>query len=151
LTDFKKGEKMKKVTVDDIMALGPCYSREQVEALWAGRESLTGLEISEDDDLGEYEIFFEIQKRYKAYPEASVSGVGPSQKGEKKMNKLQIIQKLCKLTSVVHAHIGLQGYSADCFCRNQEIWPHDSTSNEIIRFIQEAVKEKMLRENKEND
>jgi hypothetical protein len=39
---------MKRVTVDDIMAAGPCslYPRERVVDLWAGRESLTAREIA---------------------------------------------------------------------------------------------------------
>ena len=31
---------MRRLTVDEVMALKPCYSRERVEELWAGRESL---------------------------------------------------------------------------------------------------------------
>ena len=31
---------MRRLTVDEVMALKPCYSRERVEELWAGRDSL---------------------------------------------------------------------------------------------------------------
>jgi len=37
---------MKTLTVDEVMALHPCYTRERVEELWAGRESLTLAEIA---------------------------------------------------------------------------------------------------------
>ena len=39
---------MKALTVDQIMAFGPChdYPRERVAALWAGRDSLTAAEIA---------------------------------------------------------------------------------------------------------
>lgn len=36
-------------TVNDIMTLKPCYSRDKVEDLWAGRESLTLSEIADLD------------------------------------------------------------------------------------------------------
>ena len=31
---------MRRLTVDEVMALEPCYTRERVEGLWAGRDSL---------------------------------------------------------------------------------------------------------------
>jgi len=37
------------VTVDQVMAWTPCYTRERVEALFAGRECLTALEIADLD------------------------------------------------------------------------------------------------------
>ena len=36
----------KKITVDEIMALNPCYSRERVESLWAGRDAIDATEIA---------------------------------------------------------------------------------------------------------
>ena len=36
---------MKTFTVADIMATGPCYSQEKVEALFAGRKTVTALDI----------------------------------------------------------------------------------------------------------
>ena len=42
---------MKSVTIDDVMAWGPCngYTRERVTELFAGRESVTALDILDMD------------------------------------------------------------------------------------------------------
>lgn len=43
---------MRTFTVDDVMALRPCNSREWHEERWAGKESLTALEILDMADAG---------------------------------------------------------------------------------------------------
>jgi hypothetical protein len=47
-------EKSRRITVDQVMAWEPCdyYTRERVEALWAGRESLSLREIAALDIPG---------------------------------------------------------------------------------------------------
>lgn len=40
---------MRTVTVEDIVQAGACYEREEIEALWAGREALSAREIAELD------------------------------------------------------------------------------------------------------
>jgi len=49
---------MKTFTVDDIMAYGPCYTRERVEKLFSGRESMTIREICAVDTPAKDRVWF---------------------------------------------------------------------------------------------
>lgn len=46
---------MRTFTIDDVMALRPCNSREWHERRWTGREALTALEILDMADAGTIE------------------------------------------------------------------------------------------------
>lgn len=58
------------------------------------------------------------------------------------MTKEQAINRLCNLTSKVMQMEFNNQEPADCFCQCANL-PHQHTSEKIIRFIEEAVGEKL--------
>lgn len=66
------------------------------------------------------------------------------------MKRDQTLERLCELTDTVMRRVFCNKEPADCFC-HFALRDHSSTSEKIVRFIEQSVKEKIERIEKEVD